>query len=85
MDANLTESVVYERLTTVFRDVLDDDSIRLSDATTAKDIMDWDSLNHVRLIAAMEKEFRVKFDIDDLAQFAKVGHFVDAILKKSGA
>ena len=46
---------IYERLNRVFRDVFDDDSICLNDNTTSSDIEDWDSLEHINLIVAIEK------------------------------
>ena len=55
----MTEEEIYERLNEVFRDVFDDDTIEVDDLTTADDIDDWDSLEHINLIAAVEKEFGI--------------------------
>ena len=38
---------IYTRLDRVFQDVFDDDSIHVSANTTANDIEDWDSLEHI--------------------------------------
>ena len=38
---------VFARLNEVFRDVFDDDSIVVTDTTTADDIEEWDSLEHM--------------------------------------
>jgi acyl carrier protein len=35
-------------VTNIFKDVLDNDDIILTDDTTAKDVDDWDSLNHIQ-------------------------------------
>ena len=51
---------VYEILLPVFRDVFDDRKIKISDSTTSRDIMGWDSLVHINLIAAIEDEFDIK-------------------------
>lgn len=45
----MDKNTVKSRLTTVFRDVFDDDGIELSDSTTADDIEAWDSLEHITL------------------------------------
>lgn len=44
---------LYEKLNEVFWDVFDDEDIRVNDATTADDIEDWDSLEHINLIASV--------------------------------
>ena len=52
---------IFERLDRVFQDVFDDDTIHVTPKTTADDIEDWDSLEHITLISAVEREFRMKF------------------------
>ena len=59
----MTGNEIFARLNEVFRDVFDDDSIVVKPATTADDIEDWDSLEHITLISAVEKEFGMKFKI----------------------
>jgi acyl carrier protein len=71
---------IVERMTEIFRDVFDDDSIELRDEMTAADVEEWDSLNHINLIVAVEKSFRVKFTTQEVANLANVGEFV-ALLK----
>ena len=50
---------IFERLDRVFQDVFDDDTIHVTPKTTADDIEDWDSLEHITLISAVEREFRM--------------------------
>lgn len=73
---------VYERLNEVFRDVFDDESITVNDNTTANDIEDWDSLEHINLIVAIEKEFDLKFSINEVNNFKCVGDVVNIICKQ---
>ena len=54
---------IFERLNDVFADVFDDDTITVSEDTTAADIDGWDSLMHITLISAVEDEFDIKFDM----------------------
>ena len=54
---------VYETLNEVFRDVSDDPSITVDDSVTSYDVDGWDSLEHINLIAAVEQEFGVKFNM----------------------
>lgn len=70
---------IFEKLTEVFQDVFDDDSIALSDETTAADIEDWDSLTHITLLATVEEEFGMKFSMKAVQGMQNVGEMVDLI------
>lgn len=78
----MSREEIYEQLNEVFRDVFDDEDITVNDATTADDIEDWDSLEHINLIVAVEKKFNVKFNMGEVNKFKNVGEMVDAILAK---
>ncbi len=81
----MTREEVFERLTEVFRNVFDDDTIELSETTTSKDIEDWDSFEHINLIVAVEKEFSIKVPMGKVTTMKDVGEMVDIILQESGA
>lgn len=74
---------IFERLNYVFRDVFDDDSITVSDNTTASDIDGWDSLMHITLISAVEDEFDMKFDMKSVVAMKNVGDMADIIEKEA--
>lgn len=76
----MTREQVYERLNSVFQDVFDDEEITVNDATTADDIEDWDSLEHINLVSAVEKEFGMKFTMGQVVTMKNVGEMVDIIL-----
>ena len=78
----MTEEEVYERLNEVFRDVFDDDTIEVDDLKTADDIDDWDSLEHINLIAAVEKEFGIKFKMGEVSTMKDVGEMVEIIMER---
>ncbi|MBV8071492.1 MAG: acyl carrier protein [Acidobacteriaceae bacterium] len=78
----LNEALVYEKLTTVFRDVFDEDHIVLEPTTTADDVDGWDSLNHIRLVLAVSKAFGVKFSAAEVGELKDVGEFVELIRTK---
>lgn len=77
----MTREEVYERLTGVFRDVFDDDSIEIGDETTADDIDDWDSFEHINLVVAVEDEFSFKIPMGKVVTMKNVGEMVDIILE----
>ena len=78
----MTREEVYETLNGVFQDVFDDESITVNDETTSDDIEDWDSLEHINLIAAVEQEFGVKFNMGQVVSMKNVGEMVDNILSQ---
>jgi len=75
---------VLAKLNEVFRDELDDESILLSNATSAKDIEGWDSLAHVRLLIASEVAFGIRFGSAEIGGLENVGALVALIVKKLG-
>ncbi len=72
MSGSSTEQIL-KRLTLVFRDVFDDDSINLTSETASTDIEEWDSLNQIKIILACEKEFDVKLNVRDINMLESVG------------
>jgi acyl carrier protein len=71
-----------ERLQAVFRDIFDDESIVIHRAMTAKDIEEWDSLTHINLVVATEKEFGLRFSLAEIKALKNVGEFQDLIERK---
>lgn len=71
-----------ERLTEVFRDVFDDDSIDISPYTTADDIEDWDSIEHITLIGAVEDEFNMRFKMGEVSGMNNVGEMMKIIAER---
>ncbi len=63
----------------IFRNNFDDDSIVLTDATNAADIEDWDSLEQINLLTAIEKKYGLKFNLADVRNLANVGDLLDLI------
>ena len=80
----MSREEIYERLNEVFQDVFDDDSITVNENTTSDDIEDWDSLEHINLVSAVEKEFGVKFTMGQVVTMKNVGEMVDIILAAIG-
>ena len=71
------------RLEKVFRDVFDDNSITLSDSTTADDIDAWDSLEHISLISAVEKAFKMRFTMKEVSGMKNVGEMIDIVAERA--
>ena len=78
----MSREEVFERLNEVFRDVFDDETIVVGETTTANDIEDWDSLEDINLMAAVESEFGIKFSMGQVVTMKNVGEMADIILQK---
>jgi acyl carrier protein len=76
---------IKSRLNTVFCKVFKDNSILITDETTAKDIEKWDSLTHLILISGTESEFGIKFKLKELIAMKNVGDFIRSIESKLNA
>ena len=79
----MSKEEIYERINNVFRDVFDDDSIEVNAETTSNDIEDWDSLEHINLVVAVEQEFGIKFNMNEVTTMKNVGEMVDIIIKRA--
>ena len=78
----MTKAEIFERVQEIFRDVFDEDDLIISDGTNSDEIEDWDSLNHINLICAVEQEFKIKFALGELESLKDVGEMNDLILIK---
>lgn len=73
---------VLERLQEIFVDVFDDEDIVLTKETNSSDIEDWDSLAQINLVIAIEQDFKVKFNLDEISKLANVGEMQELIESK---
>ena len=75
---------IFSKLNEIFEDVLDlDDTPELTDSTSAKDIEEWSSLNHIQHSVAIEKAFGIKFTSTEIMKWQNVGQMIDSILNKA--
>jgi acyl carrier protein len=80
----LSTDEIYARLERVFEEVLGQ-PVQLRAETTAADVNGWDSVAHVMLVLASEREFGIKFESIEIATAANVGEFVELVASKLAA
>ena len=78
----MNRAEVFNKVQDIFRDIFDDPDLVINDSTNSDDIEDWDSLNHINLVVAIEKEFKIKFNFTELASLKNVGAMVDLMAEK---
>ena len=81
----MEQQEIYARLTEIFHDLFDDDTLVLTPGLTASEVPEWDSFNHINLIVIIESHFKIKFQTAELEQLHTVGHLVDLIAAKLAA
>ena len=73
---------IISRIEPTFREVFNDPDLIISPEMVASDIEVWDSLNHIRLIVALEMELEITFDTDQVAELMNVGELISNIKSK---
>lgn len=76
----MTRNEVFSVIQDIFRDIFDSDDLVITNITNSDDIEDWDSLNHINLVSAIEKEFKIKFALGELVELKDVGNMVDLMM-----
>ncbi len=80
----MTRNEILEQVQSIFKDVLKNDDVVLTDDTTAQDVNGWDSLTHVEIISEMEKHFGLRFSLKEMLSWRNVGKMLDTLEKKLG-
>jgi acyl carrier protein len=76
---------LIKQLNEIFIDVLDNNAISLTETTTAADIAEWDSLNHIQLVVAIEKHFQIRFKASEIQTWKNIGDMRRSIESKLNA
>lgn len=78
----MDKNEILEKVQDIFRTVLDDEDIVLSNESTADDIEEWDSLNNLLLLVQIEKTFGVKFTSSESSSWQNVGEMIESLHAK---
>lgn len=78
----MSNAKILNSLTPIFRDVLDEPALVLTDELSATDVKNWDSLNHITLVVEIEALTGLTLSTDDLVNLQNVGDFVRLLYDK---
>jgi acyl carrier protein len=78
----MEQDEIIKEVNKIFIDIFEDKSIVLNENTTTSDIEAWDSLNHIQMITAVEKYYKIRFELNDLLNFKNVGDLCRGIQGK---
>jgi acyl carrier protein len=78
----MEQDELIKQVNKIFIDIFEDESIVLNEHTTTSDIEAWDSLNHIQMITAVEKHYKIRFELNELLNFKNVGDLCRGIQGK---
>jgi acyl carrier protein len=84
MKQKMEKNEVLLQVQAILQDQLGDESIQVTETTTAQEVDGWDSLMHLQIIVAIEKHFRITFSSKELFTWKHVGDMADSIIKRRG-
>lgn len=73
---------IYSKLTAIFREVFDDETLVVSPALTAKDVPGWDSLRNIRLMLTVEKAYGIRLTASEIGKLQDVGDLARLVQSK---
>ena len=74
--------VILEKLQPIFRDIFDSGDLSVARESNAETVEGWDSLAHINLVAAIEKDFGIRFALGELEELKNVGDMIDLMERK---
>ena len=80
--AELTRADLLGKIRDTLAEITDNESLKLTEATSADQVTDWDSINHVKLLIALESDLGFRFETDEVGGLHNVGELIDLIQKK---
>ena len=78
----MEQNSILKEVNSIFVKIFEDQSIQVNEQSTTENVAAWDSLNHIQMITAVEKHFKIRFGLNDLLNFANVGDLCKGIQKK---
>jgi len=78
----MERSEILQQVNAIFVDTLDNEEVVIDEATTANDVEEWDSLNHIQLVVAIEKHFKIRFTSKEIQSWNNVGEMLTCIQEK---
>lgn len=78
----MTRQDLLMKLSAILSEIVEDDNLRLTETTQADDVADWDSTNHVRFLVAIESEFGIRFETDEIGALENVGQLMNLVEAK---
>ena len=73
---------LFERVRGITADVLTVPADQLNANSSSKEIAAWDSVHHLNLVLALEQEFEVQFDPEEIDSMISIGQIIAVLESK---
>ncbi len=80
----MTREELLEAVAEILRDIFDDEELPVTEETSSADVEDWDSLEQINILVAIQDRFGIQFSLDDVKGLENVGDTLDLIERKLG-
>jgi len=78
----MTKNEVFCSVQNIFKNIFNNDDMVITYSTNSDELENWDSLNHINLMSAIEKEFNIKFALGELIELKNVGAIVNLMINE---
>lgn len=79
----MNKEEILASVATILKDTFDEQSLIITNETSAEDVDEWDSLSHIELISNIESHFKVRFALGELQDLKNIGDMVELIASKN--
>ena len=77
----LKKEKVLIQLNQIFKNVFENENIEINDKSNSKNILEWDSLNHIYLVNEIESQFNIELTAEQILSWENVGEMADYLSK----
>jgi len=73
---------LLDRVRTLAADVLEVPVAKITPVTSPENLDTWDSVHHLNLVLALEQEFSLQFEPEEIDQMKDIQHILDILGSK---
>ena len=73
---------IIKEINDIFIGLFNEENIVLTEDSNTSTIESWDSLNHIQVITAIEKHFKIRFELNELLNFQDIGDLSRGVQSK---
>ena len=73
---------LLDRVRAIAADVLEVPASKISPDSSPETIETWDSVHHLNLVLALEQEFKLQFEPEEIDQMKDIGHILNILGSK---